>query len=209
MTRRRYAAAAPRRQQGVVLMVALIVLVALTLAGLSMVRSVDTGSVITGNIAFKQGATQSTDAAIEAAFTDINNTFIKVPNATVANKYVSSSNNLATNIYGVPCAAHSAPTTCETNPSTDVDWKNVPAAAVTTPTGYTVKYLVERMCTGDGTTPISDVAGKCFTERAAATGSKKAGSPVFTGAIKTNYRITVRVDGPRNTLTYAQSVVSF
>ncbi|MEJ7807583.1 MAG: hypothetical protein WKG03_16870, partial [Telluria sp.] len=60
--------AAPLRQRGVVLLMALIALVALTLAGLAMVRSVDTGNVIAGNMAFRQAAMQQVDVGIEAAF---------------------------------------------------------------------------------------------------------------------------------------------
>ena len=54
-----------RRQRGVVLFISLIVLVAMTLAGVALVRSVDTTNLIAGNLAFKQGATLSGDAAIE------------------------------------------------------------------------------------------------------------------------------------------------
>src|SRR4051794_33864237 len=53
---------AHRRQQGVVLLIALIVLVAMTLAGIGLVRSVDTGNMVAGNLAFKQGATLAGDA---------------------------------------------------------------------------------------------------------------------------------------------------
>ena len=61
---------APRNtQRGVVLFIALIVLVAMTLAGLGMMRSVDTNNLIAGNLAFKNAATSAGDAAIEAART--------------------------------------------------------------------------------------------------------------------------------------------
>src|SRR5258705_7570907 len=59
---------APRgAQRGVVLFIALIVLVAMTLAGLAMMRSVDTNNLIAGNLAFKSAAVSAGDAAIEAA----------------------------------------------------------------------------------------------------------------------------------------------
>ena len=62
---------APRRerQRGVVLFIALIVLVAMALAGIALVRSVDTGILVAGNIAFKQGATNAGDQGLEAART--------------------------------------------------------------------------------------------------------------------------------------------
>ena len=58
-----------RRQQGVVLFIALIVLVAMTLAGLAIMRSVDTGNLVSGNVAFRQAALSSGDRGIDTAFT--------------------------------------------------------------------------------------------------------------------------------------------
>lgn len=57
------------RQRGLVLFFALIALVAMTLAALALVRSVDTTTLISGNLAFKQAATTSGDEGVEAAMT--------------------------------------------------------------------------------------------------------------------------------------------
>lgn len=188
----------PRRERGVVLMIALIVLVALTLAGLSMVRTVDTGSVISGNLAFRQAAVQATDAAVERAFTVITGTYALAPDTSVANTYISSRANLDTDPAGVP---------------TVLNWATAPSVpAGVLPSGYEARYFVERLCIGDGATAISsaDLPSKCVTERAAdVSGSKKGSSPVFTGILKTNYRVTVRVTGPRNTLSLAQATIAF
>src|ERR1700704_5438463 len=56
-------------QRGVVLFIALIVLVAMTLAGIGMMRSVDTNNLIAGNLAFKNAASSAADAAGETART--------------------------------------------------------------------------------------------------------------------------------------------
>ncbi len=55
------------RQGGVVLMIALIILVALTLGGIALVRSVDTTNLISGNLAFQQAATRAGEAGTETA----------------------------------------------------------------------------------------------------------------------------------------------
>ena len=64
------------RQGGVVLMMALIVLVAMTLAGIALVRSVNTSNIIAGNLAFQQAATHAGDTGTEAAvgWLEANNT---------------------------------------------------------------------------------------------------------------------------------------
>ena len=60
-------AAAPRRERGVVLFVALIVLIIMTLAGLALLRQMTTGVSIAGNIAFKENATSVADRGAEVA----------------------------------------------------------------------------------------------------------------------------------------------
>ena len=60
-----------RRQRGTALFVALIMLVAMSIAAVSLVRSVDTTVVITGNLAFQQTALQVVDYGIEAAAGDL------------------------------------------------------------------------------------------------------------------------------------------
>jgi Tfp pilus assembly protein PilX len=203
--RMRRAPRLPRRERGVVLMIALIVLVALTLAGLSMVRTVDTGSTIAGNFAFRQAALSAADSGVEAAFGVLNGSagngvVQSAPDNLVANKYYPVMQ--ATDANGVP---------------TGITWtsaytlSDVPAGvtAVTVPAGYDVRFVIERMCTG--AYPVTDVAGKCVNERTtdASGGSVGIGRPRFTGATKTNYRVTVRVEGPRNTVSVAQAIVAF
>jgi Tfp pilus assembly protein PilX len=203
--RMRRAPRLPRRERGVVLMIALIVLVALTLAGLSMVRTVETGSTIAGNFAFRQAALSAADSGVEAAFGVLNgaagNGVVKnAADTQVDNKYYPVMR--ATDANGIP---------------TGVTWSSaytlsdVPAGvtAVTVPAGYDVRFVIERMCTG--AYPVTDVAGKCVNERTtdASGGSVGIGRPRFTGATKTNYRVTVRVEGPRNTVSVAQAIVAF
>lgn len=197
----------PRRERGVVLMIALIVLVALTLAGLSMVRTTDTGSVIAGNFAFRQAALSATDAGVEAAFAVLNGAAVgtgvatTAPDTQVNNKYYPVMQ--PTDGNGLP---------------TGITWSSaytladVPAGvtAVTVPSGYDVRFVIERLC-APGAVPVTDLAGRCVNERTtdASGGSVGIGRPRFTSATKVNYRITVRVEGPRNTVSVAQSVLSF
>lgn len=80
------------RQKGVVLMVALIVLVALTLAGIALMRSVDTSTIIAGNLAFQQAATNYGDTGIETAITwlQTNNSGSTLHNNIYAQGYAAS-----------------------------------------------------------------------------------------------------------------------
>src|SRR5436190_14605176 len=55
------------RERGVVLFVALIVMVALSLAAIALVRSVDTTNTVIGNLAFRQASILPANLAIEEA----------------------------------------------------------------------------------------------------------------------------------------------
>ena len=56
-----------RRERGVVLFIALLVMVALSLAGVALLRSADTATTVAGNLAFKQSAAAAVDRSIEQA----------------------------------------------------------------------------------------------------------------------------------------------
>ena len=56
-----------RRQQGIALFVALISMVVLSLAGIALVRSVDTTNSVAANIAFRQASVGPVSEAIELA----------------------------------------------------------------------------------------------------------------------------------------------
>ena len=197
------AAALPQRQRGLVLFVALIVLVAMTLAGIGMVRSVDTANLIAGNLAFKQGTIQAADRGIEAAFQWL------VPRAG------------STTLYNTDAAAgyFSAP------PVVTPDWYDPSAWAnsacingcVPDPdTGVTVRYMIHRLCNCAGISPEGNCPSgdpnQCMitydTSGKAPGGSKAAGAAVYTSTPIMHYRITVRSDGPRNTASVVQTTLA-
>ncbi len=49
--------------------IALLVMVALSLAGIALIRSADTATVVAGNLAFKQAAVYAVDRSVEQAIT--------------------------------------------------------------------------------------------------------------------------------------------
>ncbi len=55
------------RERGVVMFIALLVMVALSLAGIALIRSADTATVVSGNLAFKQAAIYAVDRSVEQA----------------------------------------------------------------------------------------------------------------------------------------------
>ncbi|HUJ85632.1 MAG TPA: hypothetical protein VLX30_02145 [Burkholderiales bacterium] len=197
--------AAPRfRQQGVVLFIALIVLVAMSLAGIAMMRSVGTGALIANNLAFKQSATNSADWGIEAARTWLTNNstgntlYNDLPGVAGGNAYYSTWQS-GVDLLGQDTSL------------TPYDWSTAVSVG-TDAAGNSVKYVIQRMCDGSG-----DPAGlNCIKASAAAggavssSGTKGAGGyggGALSAPVNTFYRITVQVTGPRNTVGYVQVVV--
>lgn len=95
----------PHSQRGVVLLIALIMLVAMTLAGIGMMRSVDTGSMIAGNLAFRHATSQASDAGLSTGF----NVLMSAANSANSNdKNVLNFNGDLTQ----PCASGASATLC-------------------------------------------------------------------------------------------------
>ena len=182
---------APRNtQRGVVLFIALIVLVAMTLAGLGMMRSVDTNNLIAGNLAFKNAATSAGDAAIEAARTWI---AAKTPG------------QLETNQPALGYFANWDPTF---DPN-KFDWAGSSQLVGTdTVQNNTIRYVAHRMC---NESDKSINATNCAKVANSSVGTSKGLPGYGNRRPKVNslafYRITAKIEGPKFTVSYLQAFV--
>ncbi len=190
------------KQQGFSLFITLIVLLPMMLAATALTRSVDTAGVIMGNVAFKQAATRSADCGIEAAIT-----------------WLQVNGNL--NLYNSNFTQGYAALRQDPSPTQtwDTFWVNtlLPAGQVLSPvqcpgvqnTNSTISYTIQRLCNALGN---PNTAG---TQCSVAPASSTVGNSMGAGAIApTNfssqiyYRITVRVDGLRSTVSYVQVIIT-
>jgi Tfp pilus assembly protein PilX len=195
----------PTTQRGVVLIIALIVLIAMTLAGIALMRSVDTSNLIAGNLAFQQAATHSADTGVEKAVS-----WLETANST--NNGLALQDSDDTNGY----AANGSDAT--NNPSAGQSWDAFWNAALLArkvdvnggdedDAGNKVSYVIDRMCANAGakTGGASCVASPVVT---AATGNNEGTEVQLNAPSVVYYRITVRVAGPRNTVSYVQAMVA-
>lgn len=217
----------PQRQGGVVLLIALIVLVAMTLAGIGMMRSIDTTTLIAGNVAFKQttiqagdrGISDSYNALLAVASNPLDKPVLTWNNGSACPAGVTPSLCFGGNI-NFPGYAASPINACEVTNlcppgqpwwAQSVNWNGAPSVTVTDATGGTVatiSYLIHRMCTTAGLAS-NDPGNICQTYQeagAAAPGCKGVGCIQFTN-VSVFYRITSRSVGPRGTVAYSQSLV--
>ena len=184
-------------------MISLMILVALTIAGLALIRSVDTTNVIAGNLAFQQAAVHSGEAGTEAAIVSLNG------------------KSTATLLNDISAIGYTASTPASGNPANwDTYWATViNPSSVNTPgcsgrvcvlpmdaSGNTASYTIQRLCqtAGDPT----QVTTGCPSYTPAVINCITANCTNFTPAKQYYYRITTRVDGPRNTLSYIQTIVA-
>jgi len=172
-------------QRGVVLFIALIVLVAMTLAGLAMMRSVDTNNLIAGNLAFKNAAASAGDAAIEAARAWV---MSKTPGQLEADQ-----------------AGYFANWQPSFDPKT-FDWLGSGTLVGTDDYGNTIHYVAHRMCNESAK---SIDATDCVKVGTVSVGSTKGGgsygSAPLTGTSLVFYRITAKIEGPKFTVSYIQA----
>lgn len=192
--------AARAGQQGIVLIVALVVLVALTIAGIAMIRSVDTATLVAGNMAFQQSATHASDKGVEQAL------------AMVRQKAIDGTLDTsdASNGYFATLANTDKPSGTQ---SWQEFWQTslAPAAFDAGEDQFKnhIYYVVHRQCAfakppGSG--------GECVASPAIVAespgGSHGVNAIPLKAATAVYYRITVRVSGPRRTESYVQSYVA-
>jgi len=199
----------PRRQAGVVLMVALIMLVAMTLAGLALVRSMDTTNLVAGNMAFQQAATHSADEGIETAvaWLEANNASGVLDNNVPAVGYSASAQVNAANQTGPAIWAALAPASPAGTCLLPMAGGVCSAAGAVDGSGNTIAFMIQRLCNANGN---RNGAGCAISPGTSSTkgNNEGAGEDQLTFSTAVYYRVTVRVLGPRNTISYVQSIVS-
>lgn len=180
-------------QRGVVLVISLIVLVAMGLAGIAMVRQLSGGLGVAGNLAFKQGATSSGDAGLERAL-------VWLKGVTVTPQQLNSD---------IPAQGYFSSWNTMFNPMT-YDWKATNASVLLTDnlaSGEKVRYVIHRLCAQPDIDYDREQCVVAVTDGniGGATFGLNAPKPVET--VVPYYRVTARVEGPRNTISYVQMML--
>lgn len=194
-SRRDCSPTAGRRQQGLVLLVVLLVLGMMMLAGVGAMRAVDTGNVISGNFSFQQSAVQASDRAL----TDAVNTLAGAVaggagNNAVANRYLNVQ-QAALDAKGIPTAIDWTSVSC-----VDPSGAGIPDCA-TDAGNFRIQYVIERMCSSNpDMTNIADIRAKCEYEPSA--------TALSAASIALRYRVLIRVRGPRGTEGWFEAMVS-
>lgn len=213
-------------QRGIALFIALIALVIMSLAAVALIRSTDTNTLIAGNLAFKQSAVSSADAGVEAAITQLvgmRDAAANVgKNALTDAAHTFNITDLGTRpgYHSSVCEVYNTATETCTTPLNNLTDDSVWAAATnnavqmaTDASGNTVSYLIQRMCKRPN---VSVENASCLSM---ATSDNNRGNSIQkyndicegdgcpVSSTSPQYRVTVRVEGPRNAISYIQAFV--
>jgi Tfp pilus assembly protein PilX len=190
-----------QRNGGAALFAALMMLVMMMLGAAALMRMIDAGTLLAGNLAFRRAATAAADAGSEAAIA-----WLQAQNGAA----------LAADRPALGYYASDAPA------GLLIDWnadncgggsacrKPAPAPAADA-AGNTVRYLVQRMCraAGEPQAPGND----CHVDSAGGSSSRGAFSyganKRFAPSPAVYYRITARAAGPRNTVSVTEVLVRY
>lgn len=200
-------------QHGMVLIFALITLVIMLIGAVALSRSINAGQFFVGNIGFKRDLTNQGERALQIALNAVR-TGGALELVTTRNTDLLAANYkatlLATNAQGIPNALLS-----------DTDFAAVGVTAnditVTEASGVErvkIRYVIDRMATTNGTCSTSTctmanqtVFGGGSSEWINSQTNSGAANNANPSAVPQQpiYRITLRVTGPRNTLSFFQS----
>jgi len=176
---RRPARRAPR---GVTILVVLILMSVMVLGGMALARMTEIGTLATGNNATREASLQASEVGINTAY--------------LATRALASEEaNSGTWYWATTQAADSAG-------MPNVAWGSAPEVVVGS---YSVRYVVERLC---NTAPVTDTLRQCLVRQVPQVSSGRVGAEEVDPPNTRQFRITVRIVGPKDTETWVQTLVS-
>lgn len=187
-----------------VLFLALIVMVALALAGVALVRSVDGTTTVVGNLALRQAALLPANLAVEEASRALFNDAAPGGRASIADYEQDQPNENyfarlqdGEDVRGVPKilqkkASFTLPKVLDAG------------------NGNEVRYVIERVCSPGAPLPLDKKSrvGWCdmMPPKQGAPGTSDELDQIALDPMPF-YRVTIRVDGPRNTVTFLHAML--
>jgi Tfp pilus assembly protein PilX len=208
------------KQRGVVLFFTLIALLVMSLAAVALIRSVDTSSMIAGNMAFKQSTTTSADAGVENAIAWLNATQL----ANASKPILTDT----TNAFNMTDATKGYYSNASSSPDlfADATWSAITDSSnpvITDSSNNRVQFIIQRMCLSGNALPstqensaVSPPKTACLFSSPLVNGNGQniplpsdvcEGSGCPNAGQSPQFRITARAQGPRFAVSYVQAFV--
>jgi type IV pilus assembly protein PilX len=195
-------------QQGVVMLFGLIALAIMLIGAAAMVHSMNTAMVNAGNLGFKRDLTNQAERGVATVLTLMQSGALGSDTARQSSSTALnySASMLPSNAQGLPDAlvADSSFSTAGLS-SNDI---------VVSGQAVTVRYLIDRLCANVGVASADHCAMADDPNPVGGSGSEtiraEDASAGGAGAIgrRVVYRVSIRVDGPRNTQAFYQTTLT-
>lgn len=216
-----------RKQSGISLFVVMIGLLSLSLAAIAIIRTVDTGALIVGNMSFRSAAVSAANRAVETtALTWIKNHSASLDNNTVEDGYYASE------LWGIDATGNcvdSANPDCSTSAKIAWNWENdatcgncvangtcsicLRPSSKASVDGYESRFLIVQQ-QGTATADPKDRQKPSAPPVSTGGESQSKGAVAYGGGTLSTsqvpfFRIFVRTSGPRNTVIFTEQYVHF
>lgn len=170
--------------RGATILVVIILLAVLLLGALALARMTEASTLAAGNTTYRETSLQASEVGLNAAF-----------NALQALPASSEHVNTAGWYF-----AQAQPQDAEGLPQVSFD-----AAPQIDVGGYRVSYVVERVC---AVASVSEPLRECLVKAVKVPGSARVGDDKLDPPNARQYRATVRVQGPKETTIFVQSLMT-
>ena len=182
MKSHRHPARRVQARRGVTILVVLILLSVMLLGGMALARMTEIGTLASGNNAYREASLQSSEIGVNTAYLAVRNLANEEANA--GTWYWATTQGADAN--GMP----------------NVAWGAAPEVVVG---AYSVRYVVERVCTA---APVTDTLRQCLVRQVPQIESRRVGNEAVDPPNARQFRITVRILGPKDTETWVQTLVT-
>jgi Tfp pilus assembly protein PilX len=173
-----------KQQRGVTMLVVLVLLSVMLLGGLAFARLTEVGTLAAGNNAYREASLQASEVGLNTVYERVKND-IANDDTSIAGWYWNTLQ--ASDDNGIPQVDFDAAPTINVGP-------------------YEVAYVAERVCDEAVVTePLRECLVKQIPQDNA---SRKAGAEELDPPNSKQFRVTIRVTGPKATQTWVQSLIT-
>ena len=164
------------------MVVVLVLLSVLLMGALALARITEVGTLAAGNASYREASMQASEVGMNTAYRAVQD--IVNEDISIAGWYWSTTQAV------------------DSNDIPSLNFDNAPELLVG---NYRVRYVVDRLC---NTAPVTNTLLQCLVKQIPQTESSKAGGESVDPPNARQYRVTVRVTGPKNTQTWTQGLVT-
>jgi len=182
--KRRAVSTSRRSARGMTMLVVLVLLSVMLLGGMALAKLTEVGTLASGNTAYREAALQASEVGLNTVYAQVRD---------LANEDTAQAGWYWTTIQA-----------SDENGIPTVDFDAAPTVTVGS---YTVAYVAERMC--QGAVPVELPLRQCLVKQIPQeTRSRSAGKEELDPPNSKQFRVTVRVTGPKDTRTWVQSLIT-